>query len=87
MQPNTIKYTTVLPTEYVDSLKRMAKRKEIPSVNHGIRQAIGNYLNDEKKLHYQQEMQMAAQDEDYMKRTLEAQEDFAAIDGEEMNEW
>lgn len=87
MQPSSIKYTAVLPAEYVESLKRMAKRKEIPSVNYGIRQAVGNYLNDEKKARYEQAMRQAAQDNDYMARTLEAQEAFAAVDAEEWGEW
>lgn len=87
MQPSTIKYTAVLPTEYVESLKRMAKRKEIPSVNHGIRQAVGNYLKDEKKARYEQFMLQAARDSDYMARTMETQEAFAAIDAEEASEW
>ena len=87
MQPNNIKYTAVLPVEYVESLKRMAKRKEIPSVNHGIRLAVGNYLKDEKKACYEQSMRQAAQDGDYMARTLETQEAFAAVDTEELGEW
>lgn len=87
MQSSTIKYTAVLPTEYVESLKRMAKRKEIPSVNHGIRQAIGNYLKDEKKARYGQAMRQAAQDSDYMARTMEAQEAFSDVDTEEWGEW
>lgn len=87
MQSSTIKYTAVLPTEYVESLKRMAKRKEIPSVNHGIRQAVGNYLKDEKKARYEQAMRQAAQDSDYMARTMEAQEAFSDVDTEEWGEW
>lgn len=87
MQTGSIKYTAVLPAEYVESLKRMAKRKEIPSVNHGIRQAVGNYLKDEKKARYEQTMLQAAQDKDYMARTMEAQDAFSAVDAEELGEW
>lgn len=87
MQRNTMKYTAVLPVEQVESLKRMASRKEIPSVNYGIRQALDQYLENEKRARYKKEMQMAAQDNEFMARTLGVQEAFAEVDAEEMNEW
>jgi len=87
MQQNSVKYTAVLSIEQVESLKRMANRKEIPSVNYGIRQALDQYLANEKRTRYEREMQMAAQDEAFMSRTLGTQDAFAEIDAEEMSEW
>lgn len=84
---DTIKYTAVLPASQVQSLKEMASRKEIPSVNYGIRQALEQYLENEKRARYEREMQMAAQDNEFMTRTMGAQAAFAELDEEEMREW
>ena len=39
-----IKYTTLLPQVCIDELRRMADKKEIPSVNQGIRAAVADFL-------------------------------------------
>lgn len=83
----TVKYTTVLPYDCVEELKEMAKKRRIASVNQGIRQAIERFISEEKKQQYAKEMMEAAQDPDYMARTLQTQEAFAAIDAEEMKHW
>lgn len=84
---NTIKYTTVLPVDHIEELKAMTAKKQIASVNQGIRLAIEQYIEQERKKIYASEMQAAAQDADFMSRTLEAQETFALVDAEEMGEW
>ncbi len=82
-----VKYTAVLPAGTVNALKRMAERKEIPSVNQGIREALERYITDEEKARYAREMREAAADADYMARTMETQEAFAGVDAEEMGGW
>lgn len=56
------------------------------AIEEEIIQAMGNYLNDEKKARYEQVMQQAAQDNDYMARTLETQDAFTSVDTEEWGE-
>lgn len=83
----TIKYTTVLAEDSVDALKNMAARREISSVNQGIRLAVERFIEEEKKAAYARAMRDAAADADFLERTMNAQEDFARIDQEEMGAW
>ena len=88
MNNNTsIKYTAVLPNEYILELKELAAKKVIPSVNYGIKRAVETYLEQSKKEKYAQSMREAAKDEEFLKRTLNAQEDFKFIDCEDIGEW
>ncbi len=82
-----IKYTAVLPIDYVNELKELASKKIIPSVNFGIRLAIENYISQSKKELYQKQMTEAAKDEGFMKRTLETDEAFKNVDNEVGGQW
>lgn len=82
-----IKYTAVLPSDYVKELKELASEKIIPSVNFGIRLAIENYISERKKELYQKQMKEAAKDEGFMKRTLETQDAFINVDNEVGGQW
>jgi predicted DNA-binding protein len=87
MNNTSIKYTAVLPNEYVTELKELASKKIIPSVNYGIRKAVEKYLEQAKKEIYAQNMAEAAKDEDFLKRTLDCQKDFINADCEVGGEW
>ncbi len=84
---DTVRYTTVLTTKQVNELKKMAQEAQIPSVNAGIRMAIEDFIKAQKKLIYEQKMQEASEDKDYMDRIAEAEADFALVDNEEMSSW
>ena len=77
-----IKYTTILPQVCVDELRRMADKKEIPSVNQGIRAAVADFVNAHKRRKYQLGMHEAAADQAFITRTLETQKAFEATDAE-----
>jgi len=83
----SIKYTAVLPNEYVSELKNLAAKKIIPSVNYGIKRAVEKYLEQSRKERYEQDMREAAQDKEFLKRTVNAQKDFKFVDCEGMGEW
>ena len=76
----SIKYTAVLPNEYISELKELASKKMIPSVNYGIKYAVQKYLEQSKKERYAKNMQEAAQDENFLKRTLDCQKDFDFVE-------
>ncbi len=59
----------------------------IASVNHGIRLAIGEFLAEKMQEIYRQQMLEAAQDKEFMLRTLEAQEAFSQSDADEATPW
>jgi len=83
----SVKYTAVLPAEFVCELKSLASKKIIPSVNYGIRLAIENYIKLSKEMMYVEKMKESLQDKAFIKRTLEAQEAFAHIDEEADGAW
>ena len=88
MNNNTsIKYTAVLPDEYIMELKELASKKIIPSVNYGIKSAVEQYLEQSRKERYAKNMQEAAKDEEFLKRTLNCQKDFDFVDCEGIGEW
>ena len=88
MNNNTsIKYTAVLPNEYIMELKKLAAQKAIPSVNYGIKSAVEKYLEQSRKEIYEKNMKEAAQDEEFLRRTLNTQKDFKFVDCEDIGEW
>jgi hypothetical protein len=82
-----IKYTSVLPLEYVESLKELASEKAIPSINYGIREAVEQYLVVKKKELYENQIIEAAKDEVFNRRLAECQADFSFTDCEVEGEW
>ena len=83
----SIKYTAVLPTKFVSELKELATMKVIPSVNYGIREAIGLYIAECKRDIYAQQMLEAANNKEYMDRTLDTQYEFKHTDSEVGGHW
>ena len=83
----SIKYTAVLPDEYIIELKELAAQKFIPSVNYGIKSAVKKYLEQSRKEKYEKGMQEAAKDEEFIKRTMDCQNDFDFVDSEGIGEW
>jgi hypothetical protein len=86
-QETSVKYTAVLPRAYVIELKALAGKKIIPSVNQGIRLAVENFVAFHQQQEYELALQAAAADQAFIKRTLDTQEDFSAVDAEGENPW
>ena len=84
---SSIRYTTVLPAEYVEELKQLAAKKIIPSVNNGIRVAIEKYLAECKREQYTKQMTDAAKDRGFIERTLDTQASFMNVDSEVGGQW
>jgi len=82
-----IRYTTVLPLNQVEELKELAEQKVISSVNYGIREAVAHYLVETKRELYALRMAEAAQDPEYINRTLDSQSAFSDVDGEVGGQW
>ena len=71
-----IKYTTVLPVKLIDELKVLTHLEIIPSLNQGIVNAIELFLSEIKKEAYKKQMEEAAKDQRFLKRTLEIHSPF-----------
>ena len=83
----SVKYTAVLPKECLDELKAMTEKKVIPSVSQGIRLAVEDFVTVHRQRTYEDAMREAAADQSFIKRTLDAQEEFAAVDAEGDEIW
>jgi hypothetical protein len=83
----TIKYTATLSEESIQELKALAEKKVIPSVNFAIREAIEEYIILTKKQLYEKQMQEAAEDERFQKRTTDCNKDFTFVDSEVSGSW
>lgn len=84
---SNVKYTAMLPEHQIRELKRLADMKIIPSVNSGIRTAVEQFVSQTKKEQYEELMAQAASDKRFMKRTLEAQDEFEDLDCEVGGQW
>jgi len=82
----TVKYTAVLPREYLDELRKMSEKKIISSVNQGIRAAVADFVTAHKRQEYFRAMKEAAGDKAFIERTMGTQQAFAAVDAED-GEW
>lgn len=82
LNAETVKYTAMIRADDLKFLKELSLRKIIPSINHGIRTAIAEFLASERKKFYEAAMQEASKDESFLARMNEAERDFSAIDDE-----
>ena len=53
----SVKYTTILPKTCIDELKNLADKKNVSSVNQGIRLAVENFVAIQKQQEYANLMQ------------------------------
>ena len=84
---STSRVTATLPTEQVKMLKQLSLEHRIPSVNFAIRQAVDEYLKQLKKSQYETLMAEAANDDDFIQRSMSCAEDFAYVDSEVAGGW
>ena len=73
---STVQITTDLNQYYKEQLEMLVRMKRISSVTEGINIAVGAYVKAMKKSIYEEQMQAAAKDQDFMERTLIAQQEF-----------
>jgi hypothetical protein len=82
-----VKYTTILPRDSISELRRLADRKIIPSINQGIRIAVEDFVKASRLKEYERGVLAAATDEAFIKRTMDAQQAFEAVDSEVFGQW
>ena len=83
----SVKYTTVLPKVCIDELKSLTDKKVVPSVSQGIRLAIESFIALQKQQAYEHEIQAAMDDEAFVQRTMDTQNDFSVVDEEGAGTW
>lgn len=83
----TIKSTIYINKSNKNELERLVSLNYLDSITEGINKAIEEYIKNVKKELYLKEMQEAGKDKDYLKRTLESQNDFNDVDKFEDDKW
>jgi hypothetical protein len=83
----SVKYTVILPKECIDALKALTEEAAIPSVSQGIRLAVEDFVTLRRRRVYETSVREAAADAAFIKRTLDTQSDFAAVDAEGNEAW
>ena len=83
----SIKYTTVLPKICIDDMKSLVDKKIVPSVSQGVRLAIESFIKIQKQQEYANSLKEATNDHAFIKRTMDAQNDFMVVDGEGAESW
>ncbi|HHX68129.1 MAG TPA: hypothetical protein GX708_08785 [Gallicola sp.] len=82
-----IKTTINIKSEYKNQLNELVEEKVIASMTDGFNQAIELFLKEKKKQQYIKKMEEAAKDKNFIKRTINSQKDFDAIETEVSEEW
>lgn len=87
----TVKSTVNLNKYYKEQLELFVSMKRISSVTEGINAALESYVKKTQKDIYESQMRAAAQDKNFIERTMSAQRDFDAMDNKdrllEEDEW
>lgn len=83
----SVKYTMVIPKDCLDDLKELSEKKIIPSVSQGIRLAVEDFVAAQRRRQYEISMRDAATDLAFIKRTMDSQTDFSAVDAEGHDPW
>lgn len=78
----TVKSTINISRQNKEQLEQLVKINELSSVTEGINLAIAEFVKTKQKALYSAQMRRAAQDNDFMERTLMAQKDFEGIDSD-----
>ena len=86
-QTANVKYTAILPQDCLNELRSMTERNLIPSVNQGIRAAVEDFVKAYKLREYQHGIREAANDEVFIRRTMDTQSAFEFVDAEGAAQW
>ncbi len=81
---SAVKSTVNLNREYKEQLELFVQMKRIASITEGINAALEVFVKENQKAIYAEQMEAAAKDRAFMKRTLASQSEFDRIDSEDL---
>ena len=84
---NMVKSTINISVNNFNSLKELVSTKEIGSMTEGINLGIEMLIKEKRRESYAKQMEAAARDKEFLKRTLEVQKEFDKIDTGVSEEW
>ena len=87
----TVKSTVNLNRSYKEQLELLVKNNQVASITEGINCALAMYLKHVKKVAFEQKMKEAANDQEFIERTMTVQREFEQIEFDAeacgMDEW
>ncbi len=84
---STVKSTININSEYMDELKFLVSKNIITSLTEGINQSLELFIKEKKKELYEKQLAAAANDKDFLERTLGCQSDFDKKENGAPGEW
>ena len=85
--PTMVKSTINISAINFEELKSLVSEQAISSMTEGINLGIEMLIKEKRREIYQKEMSEAANDKDFLDRTLNSQHDFDQIDTEVSGQW
>ena len=82
-----VKSTINIPVRIKEELNRFVELKVVPSFSSGVNTAIEVYLKELRRIEYDKQMEEAAGDKAFIKRTMDCQEEAAKFEGAVTGEW
>ena len=84
---NMVKSTINITSNNFEALKALVNEKAISSMTEGINLGVELLVKEKRREMYKKQMEEAAKDKRFIKRTTEVQNEFDKIDMEVSGEW
>ena len=84
---NMVKSTINITSNNFEALKTLVNEKAISSMTEGINLGVELLVKEKRREMYKKQMEEAAKDKSFIKRTTEVQNEFDKIDMEVSGEW
>ena len=85
--PTMVKSTINISAQNFEELKKLVCEQAISSMTEGINMGIEMLVKEKRRELYQKQMSEAANDKDYIDRTMNTQREFDKIDMEVSGQW
>jgi len=87
LRGETVKNTLNINALFYEEIKELVKEEKVKSFTEFINEAIEFYLKDLKRKEYARKMKEASEDKEFIKRTMECQNEFDSLDSEVDKKW
>ena len=83
----SVKSTVNISSSLRAELDRYVALKIVPSFSSGVNNAIKAYVKELRRIEYDKQMEEAANDKDFMQRTMDCHLEMTSFDSEVTGEW
>ena len=82
-----VKSTVNIPVKLKEELNKYVKLNMVPSFSSGVNMAIEAYLKELRRIDYDRQMAVAANDRDFIERTMDCQNAMSDRESGAPGEW